>query len=75
MELLEQVQRKATKLIRRLEHLFCEDRLRVGVVQPGEEKAAGSIYSSLSVPKVEPTGKIWKIFLTRPVVTGQGAMV
>ena len=28
MELLERVQRRSTKLIRRLEHLSCEDRLR-----------------------------------------------
>ncbi|GAB0178655.1 hypothetical protein GRJ2_000330800 [Grus japonensis] len=51
MELLEGVQRRATKMSRRLEHLSCEDSLGVGVVQPGEEKAPGRPYSSLPVPE------------------------
>jgi len=51
MELLEQVQRRATKMIRGLEHLSYKERLRAGVVQPGEEKAAGRPYSSFSVLK------------------------
>jgi len=48
MELLERVQKKDTKMLKGLEHLSCEERLRVGAVQPGEEKAAGRPYSSLS---------------------------
>ncbi|PKU49528.1 hypothetical protein llap_81 [Limosa lapponica baueri] len=44
MDLLEQVQQRATKIIRRLEHLCYEDKLR-------EEKAPGRPYSSLPVPK------------------------
>ena len=51
MDLLEQIQRRATKMIRGMEHLSYEDRLRVWVVQPGEEKAPGRPYSGLPVPK------------------------
>jgi len=36
------------KVVRGLEHLFYEDRLRVGVVQPGEEKAPETPCCSLS---------------------------
>jgi len=32
---------EATKMIRVLEYLSCEERLRAGAVQPGEEKAVG----------------------------------
>jgi len=42
---------EATKMIRGLEHLSCEERLRVGAVQPGEEKAPGRPYCGLSVLK------------------------
>ena len=34
-----------------MEHLSCEERLRVGAVQPGEEKAPGRLSSSLPVPE------------------------
>jgi len=42
---------ETTKMVRGLEHLSCEERLRVGVVQPGAEKAPGRPHCSLSVVK------------------------
>jgi len=51
MDLLKRVQRRATNMTKGAEHLSYEERLRVGVVQPGEEKAVGRPYSSLSVLK------------------------
>ena len=34
-----------------MEHLSCEERLRVGAVQPGEEKTLGRPQSNLPVPE------------------------
>ena len=53
MDLMERVQRRATKMIQGMEHLSYEDRLRARAVQPGEEKALGRSGSSLSVCKGE----------------------
>jgi len=44
MDLLEWVQGRAAKMIRGMEYLSYEERMRVGVVQPGEEKALGRPY-------------------------------
>ena len=49
VELLEHIQRRTTKMLPGLEHLFYEERLRAGAVQHGEEKAAGRPQSGLSV--------------------------
>ena len=46
-ELLEQIQRRAMKMTRGLEHLSYKDRLR----EHGEEKALRRPYSSLPVPE------------------------
>jgi len=40
---------EATAMIRGREHLCCEERLRAAFLQPGEEKALGRPYCSLSV--------------------------
>jgi len=38
-------------MISRLEHLSCEERWRVGAIQPGEEEALESPYCGLSILK------------------------
>ena len=51
IELLEQVQRRAMKMIRGLEHLPYQDMLRAGTLESREEKAPEGRYSSLPVPE------------------------
>ena len=48
-ELLERAQRRATEMMRGLEHLLYEERLRPGAVQPGEEKAERGSYPYLQI--------------------------
>ena len=70
MELLERVQRRATEMIRGLEHLSYEDRLReLGL--PGEKKAPGDLIVAFQYLK-GPTGKLERDCLSGSVVTGQG---
>jgi len=56
-------------MIRGLAHLSCVERLRVGVLQPGEEKAAGRPYCSLSVLK-GLMRKMGTDYLVGPVAIG-----
>ena len=53
VDLLECIQRRTTKIIQGMEHRSCEDRLRAGAFQPGEEKALGRPESGHSVSKGE----------------------
>jgi len=43
MDILERVRCRATRMLKGLEHLHCEDRLRAGAVLPGEERAPGDL--------------------------------
>ena len=60
MELLEQVQWRAMKMIRGLEHFHYW--LRAGAVQPGKEKAPGSLTAAFQYLK-GPMGKLGRDFL------------
>ncbi|GAB0177140.1 mitochondrial enolase superfamily member 1 [Grus japonensis] len=74
MELLERVQRRATKLIRGLEHLSCEDRLReLGLFSLEKKRLQGDLIAAFQYLK-GPTGKMVRDCLSGSVVTGQGVM-
>ncbi|GAB0188229.1 mitochondrial enolase superfamily member 1 [Grus japonensis] len=73
MELLERVQRRATKLIRGMEHLSYEDRLReLGLFSLEKRKLWGDLIAAYQYLK-GPTGKLVRDCLSGNVVTGQGA--
>ncbi|GAB0177649.1 hypothetical protein GRJ2_000230200 [Grus japonensis] len=74
MELLERVQRRATKLIGGLEHLSYEDRLReLGLFSLEKRRLRGHLIVAYQYLK-GPTGKMVRDCLSGSVVTGQGVM-
>ncbi|GAB0190260.1 mitochondrial enolase superfamily member 1 [Grus japonensis] len=74
MELLGRVQRRATKLIRGLEHLSYEDRLReLGLFSLEKRRLQGHLIAAFQYLK-GPTGKMVRDCLSGSVVTGQGVM-
>ncbi|GAB0202199.1 mitochondrial enolase superfamily member 1 [Grus japonensis] len=74
MELLERVQRRATKLIRGLEHLSYEDRLReLGLFSLEKRRLWGDLIVAFQYLK-GPTGMMVRDCLSGNVVTGQGVM-
>ncbi|GAB0177878.1 mitochondrial enolase superfamily member 1 [Grus japonensis] len=74
MELLEQVQRRPTKLIRGMEPLSCEDRLReLGFFSLEKRRLWGDLIAAFQYLK-GPTGKLERDCLSGSAVTGQGVM-
>ncbi|GAB0179962.1 hypothetical protein GRJ2_000461500 [Grus japonensis] len=74
MELLERVQRRATKLIGGMEHLSYEDRLReLGLFSLEKRRLRGDLIAAFQYLK-GPTGKMVRDCLSGSVVTGQGVM-
>ncbi|GAB0176180.1 hypothetical protein GRJ2_000083200 [Grus japonensis] len=74
MELLERVQRRAMKMIRGLEHLSYEDRLReLGLFSLEKRRLWGDLIAAYQYLK-GPTGKLVRDCLSGSVVIGQGVM-